>query len=52
MVTPLMVATGVVEIMITMGAEDFTDFTTAFFVDTAMAIFERVYLDPILKVLS
>ena len=47
--TPLFVAVGVVEVLITMGAEDFTDFTTAFFVDTAMAIFERVYLDPTLK---
>ena len=49
LVSPIMIIVNVTELLITMGAEDFTDFVVAFFVELAMNILERVYLDPAIK---
>ena len=49
LVAPLTVAVNIVELLITMGADDFTDFTVAYFVELAMAILERLYLEPGIK---
>ena len=49
LISPLMVVVELTEIVITMGAENFTDFVIAFFVETTAVVFERIYLDPGLK---
>ena len=49
LVSPLLVTIEVTEILITMGAEDFTDFVLAYFVESVITILERIYLDPLLK---
>eukprot|EP01029_Cantina_marsupialis_P009699 TRINITY_DN2249_c0_g1_i2.p1 TRINITY_DN2249_c0_g1~~TRINITY_DN2249_c0_g1_i2.p1 ORF type:complete len:4493 (+),score=1584.60 TRINITY_DN2249_c0_g1_i2:343-13821(+) len=52
LIAPLMVMIELTEILVTMGAEDFTDFTVAYFVETALMILERLYVDPFMKYMS
>lgn len=49
LIAPIMVLIELTEVIITMGAENFTDFVVAYFVETVAVIMERVYLDPGLK---
>ena len=51
LLAPLMVVIEVSEILITMGASDFIDFTLSFFVELSVMIIERLYLDPGLRTL-
>ena len=46
---PLVALIGVIEIMVTMGAADFVDFTTMHFITISTAIIHRVYVDPAVK---
>mmetsp|Transcript_751 Transcript_751/g.1598 ORF Transcript_751/g.1598 Transcript_751/m.1598 type:complete len:1761 (+) Transcript_751:28-5310(+) len=46
---PLVVVIEVSEILVTMGASDFMDFTFSYFVELSVMIIERLYLDPALK---
>jgi hypothetical protein len=48
-VSPIVIAMNVTELLITMGAADFTDFVLAYFVELSMSIVERLYIDPALK---
>ena len=52
LVAPLIIAIGVTEIMVTMGASDFMDFVVSYFVELMMCILERLILDPWLKHVS
>ena len=52
LLAPLMVVIEVSEILITMGAEDFIDFTLSYFVELSVMIIERLYLDPALRELA
>jgi hypothetical protein len=49
---PLVVIIEVSEILVTMGASDFMDFTFSYFVELSVMIMERLYLDPALKTLT
>jgi hypothetical protein len=49
LIAPLMVVIEISEILITLGASDFMDFTLSYFVELAVMIMERLYLDPLLK---
>ena len=44
-----MVVVEITEIMITMGADDFTDFVTSYFVEFLIMCIERLYIDPACK---
>ncbi|KAA0165573.1 hypothetical protein FNF28_03425 [Cafeteria roenbergensis] len=48
-IAPIMVLTSIVELLITLGASDFTDFVVAYLVELSLNIMERVLLDPLLK---
>jgi len=48
-VAPIMVLTSIVELLITLGASDFTDFVVAYLVELSLNILERVLLDPLIK---
>ena len=49
---PLVVIIEVTEILVTMGASDFMDFTFSYFVELCVMLMERLYLDPGLKQLT
>ena len=49
LITPLMVVIGISEMLVTLGASDFMDFTMSYFVELAVMILERLYLDPLMK---
>jgi len=49
LIAPLMVVVEITEIMITMGADDFTDFVTSYFVEFLIMCIERLYIDPACK---
>jgi len=46
---PLMVAIGITEVITTIGAADFVDFTVIFFLQIASTVFHRLYIDPCVK---
>uniref|UniRef100_A0A7S2LSA9 IPT/TIG domain-containing protein n=1 Tax=Leptocylindrus danicus TaxID=163516 RepID=A0A7S2LSA9_9STRA len=46
---PLVVVLKLIEILITMGASDFVDFTFTYFVVLSMMIIERMYIGPVVK---
>jgi hypothetical protein len=46
---PFMVAIGITEIISTIGAADFVDFTVIFFLQIASTVFHRLYIDPCVK---
>ncbi|CAE7685523.1 unnamed protein product [Symbiodinium sp. KB8] len=52
LIAPLLVDIAMVEILITMGADTFTDFVTAFFIESMVMVVERIYLDPYLKMFA
>jgi hypothetical protein len=45
----LLAATKVTEAMITMGADDFSDFTLSFFVEMAISMIERLYIESAIQ---
>jgi hypothetical protein len=49
MSNPLIILVGLTEILVTMGASDFTEFVLSFFVDLSIVCIERLYLDPLVK---
>merc|ERR1711871_991113 len=49
LIAAIMTSVEVTEIMITMGAEDFMDFSLSYFIEMVVMIAERIYLDPGLK---
>jgi len=49
---PLVVIIEVSEILVTMGASDFMDFTFSYFVELSVMVMERLYLDPALKTIT
>ncbi|KAA0156746.1 hypothetical protein FNF29_00857 [Cafeteria roenbergensis] len=51
-VCPMIVTIQMTEILVTMGADTFTDFVIAFFVESSVMMFERIYLDPNVKSLK
>ena len=46
---PFLVAIGITEVITTMGAADFVDFTVLFFLQIIATIFHRLYIDPCVK---
>jgi len=49
LISPFMVVIEVTEILVTMGASNFMDFTMSYIAELCVAILERLYLDPWLK---
>ena len=49
LISPLMIVIEISEMLVTMGASDFIDFVTSYFVELTIMIFERIYLDPGMK---
>merc|ERR1711871_1930914 len=49
LISPIMVAIEITEIMVTMGAENFVDFITSYIVELVVMAFERLAFDPGLK---
>ena len=47
--TPLLIAIGTTEVIITMGSSDFVDFTLLFFIQIFTGILHRLYIDPSVK---
>ena len=48
-VAPIVIASNLTELIVTMGASNFTNFVVAYFVDLAMNVAERLYIDPGIK---
>lgn len=46
MINPLVILVTVTEGLITMGADDFSDFILSYFVELCVMVVERLYLDP------
>ena len=51
MVNPLVCVIELTEMMVTMGAENFMDFTLSYFVELCVMAVERLYLNPLLRML-
>jgi hypothetical protein len=49
MTNPLIILVGMTEILVTMGASDFTEFVMSFFLELSIVGIERLYLDPLVK---
>ena len=49
LISPLLVVIEISEMLVTMGAEDFTEFVSSYFIELSIMIFERIYLDPGMK---
>ncbi len=52
LVSPLSVSIGVVQSLITFGADDFLDFLNGFFIEIGIMMFERPYLSAIVDNLT
>lgn len=49
LVSPVMVLSVIIELLITLGAVDFTDFVVAYYVELSLGVAERLFIDPLIK---
>ena len=52
LVAPLLVTIQMTEILVTIGARDFIEFTLSFLVEVSLVVFQRLFLYPLIKTMS